>query len=219
MLPAFPLDGGRVLRAMLAMVMEYRRATAVAVNIGRLLAIFMGFYGLINGAIFMVLIAIFVFMAGTQELMAVRWRGQVRRSGYGFTVRQAFSPQVWALGPYDSVRQALTEQLKGWQADFPVTEDGRYIGFVTEDGLLRAANLYGPDTLIYAAISPEVRPVSPQADLMDVQRQMARLKVRALPVVEYGRLLGIITYRQIQEFIRTASNWPNNDTPTRVFQS
>jgi Zn-dependent protease/predicted transcriptional regulator len=216
MLPAFPMDGGRVLRAFLAMLMSYERATAVAVNIGRLIALALGLYGLLNGAFFTILIAIFIFTAGTQELMAVRWRGRIRHSGYGYQVQQAYSPQVGVLGPYDSVRQALMEQMRGWQADFPVAEDGRYIGFVTENGLVRAANLYGPDALIYAAMSPEVRPVSPQTDLLDVQRQMARLRVSALPVVEYGRLLGMITYRQIQDFIRSASNWPNNDTPRVV---
>jgi len=84
--------------------------------------------------------------------------------------------------------------------------------------LLRAANLYGPDALIYAAISTDVKPVSMQTDLSDVKRQMARLRVRALPVVEYGRLLGIITYRQIQEFIQSASgsDWPPNEQPRVV---
>ncbi|MCP4357273.1 MAG: site-2 protease family protein [Chloroflexi bacterium] len=216
MLPAFPMDGGRVLRALLAMVMSYERATAVAVNIGRAVAVALGLYGLINGAFFMMLIAIFIFIAGTQELTMVRWRGRLSRSGYGFSVQQAYSTQVGVLGPYDSVRQALTEQMRGLQTDFPVAEDGRYLGFVTEDGLLRAANLYGPDTLIYAAMSLDVRPVALQTDLLDVQRQMSRLRVRALPVAEYGRLLGMITYRQIQTFIQQRSVWPKNDRPRVV---
>ncbi len=216
MLPAFPMDGGRVLRALLAMVTSYERATAVAVNVGRVMAVLLAFYSLRSGAVFTLFIAMFIFFAGTQELAMVKWRQQVRRSGHGYTVRQVFSSQVGVLGPYDSLRQALREQMRGWQSDFPVAEEDRYIGFVTESGLVRAANLYGPDALIYAAMSPDVRPVSPQTDLLDVQRQMARLKIGALPVVEYGRLLGMITYRQIQEFIHTAATWPNNDAPRVV---
>ncbi|NJN54024.1 MAG: CBS domain-containing protein [Anaerolineae bacterium] len=214
LLPAFPLDGGRILRALLAMKLRYELATAVAVNIGRAVAFAMGIWAVLNGALFLGLISLFIFVVGSQELAAVRWQNRQRRSGYGHAVREVFSPMVGALGPYDSLRQALAKQLSGWQSDFPVVDDGRYIGFVTEDGLLRAANLYGPDTLIYAAMSPDVRPVLPQTDLLDVLRQMARLRVRALPVVEYGHFLGIVSYRQIQEFIHsTASGWPPKEPP------
>lgn len=217
MLPAFPMDGGRVLRALLAMVMDYERATVVAVNIGRIAAVLLAIYAIYSGAFFTLLISLFILVLGTQELVMVKWRGRMERSGFGYTVQQAYSAQAGVLEPYASVRQALMQQMQGEQSDFPVAEHGRYIGFVTEDGLLRAANLYGPDTMIYAAMSPDVRPVSLQTDLVDVQQQMARLRVRALPVVEYGRLLGIITYRQIQEFIRASANWPNNnDTPRPI---
>ncbi len=216
LLPAFPMDGGRVLRALLAMVMNYETATAVAVYIGRGVALILALSVLRTGGILMLFIAGFIFLAGTQELAVVRWQARVRQSGYGHTVNEAFSPQVGILDPNDSVRHALTAQMRGLQGDFPVTQDGRYLGFVTEEGLLRAANLYGPDALIYAAISKEVRPVTTQTDLLDVQQQMIRLRVRALPVVEYGRLLGIITYRQIQDFVKGQSNWSNNDTPRIV---
>lgn len=212
LLPAFPLDGGRMLRALLAMWLRYDRATAVAVNIGRVVAVIMAFWAVRNSALFMGLIALFIFVTGSQELAATRWQSRLRRSGYGHMVREVFSPVVGALGPYDSLRQALAERMRGWQSDFPVADDGRYIGFVTEDGLLRAANLYGPDALIYAAMSPDVRPVSLQTDLLDVVGQMARLRVWALPVVEYGRLLGMITYRQIQEFVRTTPGFPHEDS-------
>ncbi len=216
MLPAFPMDGGRVLRALLAMWLRYDRATAVAVNIGRLVAVLLGLWAVATGALFTGLIAIFIFVAGSQELAAIRWQSRLRRSGYGHAVREVFSPMAGALGPYDSLRQALAERMRGWQSDFPVVDDGRYIGFITEDGLLRAANLYGPDALVYAAMSPDVRPVSPHTDLLDVVSQMARLRVWALPVVEYGRLLGMITYRQIQEFIRTTPGFPHEDSPRIV---
>lgn len=218
LLPAFPMDGGRVLRALLAVKMNFERATAVAVNIGRGVAVLLGIWGVMSGAIFTVFIAIFIFSAGTQELAMVRWQGRRLQAGVGYKVQQVYSPQVWVLNPSDSVRNALNEQMRGWQAGFPVAEDGRYLGFVTEEGLLRAANLYGPDALIYAAISTDVKPVSMETDLSDVKRQMARLRVRALPVVEYGRLLGIITYRQIQEFIQSASgsDWPPNEQPRVV---
>jgi Zn-dependent protease len=218
LLPAFPMDGGRVLRSLLAMKFSFARATAVAVNIGRVVAVLLGVWGLVSGAVFTVFIALFIFAAGTQELAVVRWQGRRQQAGPGYKVQQAYSPQMPVLTPSDSVRSAMREQMQGWHDGFPVADDGRYLGFVTEDGLLRAANLYGPDTLIYAAISRDVKPVSMQTDLLDVQQQMTRLRVRALPVVEYGRLLGIITYRQIQEFIQAASgsNWSANEQPRIV---
>lgn len=211
LLPAFPMDGGRILRALLAMKWSYLQATAVAVNVGRVMAVLLVVYGLMNGGVFMLLIAFFIFVSGSQELMALRWRDQVQKSVWGFTVRQVYSPLVRVLGPYDNLQMALTQRLQSWQTDFPVAQDEQYLGFVTEQGLLNAANQYGPETLIYAAISPEVRPVTLETDLAEVQRQMLRHRIQALPVVEYGRLLGMITYQQIQHVIRTAT--PLNQDP------
>lgn len=212
LIPAFPMDGGRILRALLALFLPYERATAVAVNVGRVIAVLLIIGTLFTdyGSLSVVLIALFVLWAGSQELAMVRGQHQPTLSA-GYRVQQVYTTHAGILGPYDNLRQALLAQMQGGQFDFPVADNDRYIGFVTEDSLLRAANLYGPDALIYAAMSTDVQPVSPQTDLQEAYQQMARLRVRTLPVVEYGRLLGIITYRQIQEFVRMAAAWSTGD--------
>lgn len=212
LIPAFPMDGGRILRAILAMFFSYERATAVAVNVGRVIAVLFIVGTLLTdyGSLSIALIGLFVLWAGSQELAMVK--GKHQRPNYdGYRVQQVYTPHAGILGPYDNLRQALMAQMQGGQFDFPVADNDRYIGFVTEDSLLRAANLYGPDALIYAAMSTDVQPVSPQTDLQEAYQQMARLRVRTLPVVEYGRLLGIVTYRQIQEFVRMAAAWSQAD--------
>ena len=90
LLPAFPMDGGRIFRSLLAMRLEYVRATKIAATVGRGIAILMGIYGLFNGGIFMALIAVFIYSGATQEERMVKVRGSLR----GYTVQQV----VFAIG-------------------------------------------------------------------------------------------------------------------------
>ncbi len=224
LLPAFPMDGGRVLRALMAMKMDYVRATAIAVNVGRAVAVVLAIFGLLNGGLFMVLIALFVFAGGTQELGMVRYGRKLAEQGLMMndqtiilpqehTVQEVYAPQVAVLGPHDTLDRAMDVQLVGWQADFPVAENQKYIGFVTEAGLNHAFQQYGESVLVYAAMSPAVKPVILQTDLRTVLQRMDAVRVNALPVVEYGRLLGMITRKQIEDIAHKLTPHPSNHNP------
>ncbi|WP_420631640.1 site-2 protease family protein [Candidatus Leptofilum sp.] len=203
MIPAFPMDGGRVLRAVLAMRLDYGRSTQIAAGIGRTLALLFGIYGLFNGQFFSVLIAIFIFTGATQEARMVQFRQRLR----GYTVQQAYSNQVPVLQPADSLREVVNWTARG-QTDFPVAQFGTYVGFLGSERLMRALQHNGPDQSVASVMAKDVEPVTLTTDLFDVQQRFAREKLGALPVVEYGRIVGIISSRHIRHMLRMAAMRP-----------
>lgn len=203
MIPAFPMDGGRVLRSALAMRMDYGRSTQIAAGIGRVLAVLFGIYGLFNGQFFSVLIAIFIYSGAAQEAKMVQFRERLR----GYTVQQAYSNQVPILQPDDSLRNVVNWIARG-QTDFPVSQFGTYVGFLGNQPLMTALQQDGPDQTVAAVMAKDVEPVPLTADLYDVQQRLANEKLGALPVVEYGRIVGIISGRHIQHMLRMASMRP-----------
>lgn len=204
MIPAFPMDGGRVLRSALAMRLDYGRATNIAVSIGRGLAVLFGIYGLLNGAFFTVLIAVFIFSGATQEGQMVQFRQRLR----GYTVQQAYSNQIPILQPSDSLREAANLTARG-NASFPVTHFGEYVGFLSNARLMEALQQAGPDQTVAAVMNRDVQPVSLTADLYDVQQRLSNEGLRALPVAEYGRVVGIISGHHIQQMLRMAKMQPD----------
>jgi predicted transcriptional regulator len=205
LLPAFPMDGGRILRAVMAMRLPYVRATSIAVNIGRALAVFLGLYGLVSGGFFLMLIAFFVYTGATQEGRMVQTRGLLR----GYTVQQAYSQRVGLLNPYDTIQRAVAMKLSGIQSSFPVSEYGNYVGFLTDAKLMQTLQMSGTHIPVHAVMSRDVQPVSLNSDLFDVQRRMQSEGLTALPVVEAGRVIGMITLRHIRELARMVTIRPD----------
>jgi len=136
MLPAFPLDGGRVFRAGLGLFMEHKRATDIAVRVGRLMAIGLGIFAVASGQIFLGLIALFIFFAGSQEGQAVAARSLLR----GVRAQQAISHQRLALSSDATVGQVASMLLSTPQANFAVLDsyNGEFLGVATSAGVAQA---------------------------------------------------------------------------------
>lgn len=212
LLPAFPLDGGRVLRSLLAMRLEYVKATNIAATIGRMAAVGLGLYALFTGSIFLVLIAVFIFMAAGQEAAFVRARESLR----GYRVQHVFSPTAYRLQPDYSLQQAANMMMYTGQKSFPVVLGDRLIGFVPQAQLQEALRTHAAHEPVTAVMLRDVQPVTPTDDLFDVQERMVSEKLEALPVVadtemsmSNGRYLGLITLKNIAQFYQTVSSMPN----------
>ncbi len=205
LIPAFPMDGGRVLRALLATRTDYARATRVAVVVGQSMAWLLGLWGFLNGGFFLILIAVFIYMGASQEGQLV----QLRNVLGGLKVKQAYSHQARALNPGSPLRQAVDLTLSTFQADFPVCDDDQLVGFLSHSRLIAALNRYGPNVPIEKVMSTEVFPVSPDDELFAVQRRFTEKNLDAAPVVQEGRFLGLITNRDINELYRLVSTQPN----------
>lgn len=201
LIPAFPMDGGRILRALLAMRMDYVRATDLAANIGRIAAVLMGIYAVLNGAFFLAFIAFFIFNAAGQEAQIVRYR----RSLDGYTVEQAYSPAAYTLTPEMTLRQASDLMVLGRQGSFAVVESDVIRGFVAQADLLKALQTMPVYTPVSDIMRLDIEPTVPHEGLIDVAKRMDELSLDALPVVTAGRYAGLLNRDQIdrlQQLIR-----------------
>lgn len=202
LIPAFPMDGGRVLRALLAMRMDYVRATQIAANIGQGMAFLFGFIGLFTNP-FLLFIAFFVYIGASQEASAVQMKNVIG----GIPVGRAMLTDYKSLSPRDPLSRMAQLILAGTQHDFPVIDDGeRVVGVVTRDDFLAALTQHGQSI----AISAVMRSSPPEVDSYDmVETALMRIQESgfpALPVTHGGQLVGIITAENITEYlmIRTA---------------
>ncbi len=202
LIPAFPLDGGRIFRSLLAMKLEYVQATTIAATVGRAVAVFMGLYALFNGGIFLVFIAVFVYSAAGQEAAAVRTRHTLR----GYTVQDAYSPNAYTLTPYTTLQQAANLMMMSGQSNFPVLENETLVGFVTQQDLSQAMQTRGGHTWTSMIMRRDVAPVSMSTPLLTVHKRLGLEQLNALPVVENGRYLGLIGQWQIQHFFSLLVN-------------
>lgn len=200
LLPAFPLDGGRIFRAVLALRLDYVRATTIAAAVGRAAAFALGIYGLATGSIFTILIAFFIFSAAGQEAQYVRYRRLLE----GYTVQHAYSPAAYRLEPHMTLRQAADLMLLGGQKSFAVVQNEALAGFLPGPDLVRALQTRPPFTAVVELMRRDVEPVLPREELIDVERRMVEEQLESLPVVADGRYLGLITHDQIDTLRRVA---------------
>lgn len=215
LIPAFPMDGGRVLRALLATQMNYVTATRVAVSIGQSLAFLFGLWGFLGGGFFLILIAIFVYLGAGQEGEMVQFRYTLE----GLIVEQAYSRQARTLNPQSTLQNAVDLILSSFQADFPICDNGRLVGMLTQARLLEALNTQGAATPVTEVMLTEVLSASPREEIFTVQQRMAENNLDALPVIEGDRFLGLITNRDISELYRLISTQPNLVTRLKASRS
>jgi Zn-dependent protease/CBS domain-containing protein len=204
LIPAFPLDGGRVLRALLATRMEYALATRVAAGIGQGLALALGIFAAFTGQILLILIAIFIYMAAESEAAVV----QMRSVTAGLPVSSAMMTRFDTLDHRSTLNQAIDVLLGTSQHEFPVLDDnGGFAGLLTKHDLLVALRNGGADTLVTDVMVKGLPTVLPQTSLdraLDFVRQAG---VAALPVLDNtGRLVGLFTPENVSELlmVRTA---------------
>ncbi len=205
LLPAFPMDGGRILRALLALRIDYARATRIAAGVGRVLAVGLGIFGLLNGNIFMMFIAFFIFGAAAQESNVT----QIRHHLQGYTVQQAYTTTSYRLESHYTLQQAANMMTYTGQKDFAVVSADQFVGFLSSAVLREAMRSNPPHTSISTVMKRNVDPVSPTTDLFSVQQRFIKEEANALPVTsQSGRLLGIITRQHIAELYRMVQSKP-----------
>jgi Zn-dependent protease/CBS domain-containing protein len=214
LIPAFPLDGGRIFRSLLAMRLNYVQATNIASLVGRGFAVLLGMYALFNGGIFMIFIAGFIFLAAGQEAAAVRYREALR----GYTVADVYSPTAYTLNPYNNLQQVVNLMMMSGQTSFPVVQDERLEGFVTQQDLGAAMQSRGSHTWTNTIMRHDVKPVTPNMTLVEAQERLLVEDLESLPVVENDRYLGLVGRWQIQQFFRLLAT-KSSIRPTILQQS
>jgi Zn-dependent protease/CBS domain-containing protein len=196
MLPAFPMDGGRVLRAVLALRMDYSRATQLAANVGQGLALLFGLVGLFANP-FLIFIALFVWIGAGQEAAMTQMKSVLG----GVRLEQAMVTDFRTLAPDDSLARAVELLLAGAQQDFPVVEHGTVVGVLTRADLLTA--LARQDQA--APVATVMRRDFCLADVSDlVETALERLQsheCHSVPVTRHGVLVGLLTMDNVGEYL------------------
>ncbi len=203
MLPAFPMDGGRVLRSLLAMRMEYVRATQIAAGVGQGMAILFGLAAIVIFNPFLLFIALFVYLGAQQEASFALMRTAIE----GLPVRSAMLTQFSPLHPFDSLEEAVRLLLAGSEQDFPVIDQGKMIGVLTRKRLMRAlAEGDERSTRIQHVMEPVCEPADAGEMLDAAFRRMQEAECAMLPVVHDGRLVGVLTAENVGELVMITSS-------------
>ncbi len=204
LIPAFPMDGGRVLRALLAMRMDHTRATRIAANIGQGLAFLLGLWGFMSGSYTLLLIAIFVWMGAGQESRDVVVKDVLR----DIKVRQAMTRNPQTLKANDTLAKAAELTLSTAQADFPILEwgTGKLVGMLGEKELLGGLQKHGGTAPIREVMHSTIPAIDSDELLYLALEKMVKSRMRAAPVVDQqGQLVGLLTTADVNEAYRLFS--------------
>jgi Zn-dependent protease/CBS domain-containing protein len=196
MLPAFPMDGGRVLRAALSYRVGRFRATQLAARIGQGLALVLGIMGLFGNP-FLILIAVFVWIGAAAEAGASEVETRLDRR----PVAQAMITEFQTLTPEAPLAQAVELTLTGTQKDFPVLDGGRLVGVANQSAILRGLRDHGLNGQVGQIMVPPVT-AGPDAELAALLENLQQEEVRLICILSHGRLVGFVDLDNISEFLR-----------------
>lgn len=204
LLPALPLDGGRVLRSLLSLRLGESRATRVTGAIGRTVAVLLGVYGFLTLQIFLLAIAFFIYTAGNAEVLGTL----VRRSMEGHRVREAMTPSPVTIDLGFPMPQLKKLHEMRPLSCFPVVdEQGRPLGLVRGPELLAAA-----DTATVGDLLRPAELVSAEGELEAGVRQLAESQAGRLLVVDgQDVLVGLLSKTDVVRWLESASRRADGD--------
>lgn len=196
LLPAFPMDGGRVLRSLLAERRPYEDATRITARIGTGIAALMALLGLLQANFLLLFVALFIYIGAMQESMAATAQALMQ----GAKVRDAMVTDFRTLSHGDTIRDAAELLLATSQQDFPVMAGPRVTGLLSRSHLLRALAAEGPDGYVASAMDREFPRLDPEADLAEAASALGG-GVNCALVFEDERLVGIVTAENLSEYL------------------
>jgi stage IV sporulation protein FB len=198
LIPAFPMDGGRVLRAGLASKFGYVRATEIAAWIGQFVAFALGFIGLLYNPL-LIFIAIFVYLAASSESHMVALRAASR----GVPVSHAMMTRFATLTPQAHIDEAVQTLLATSQGEFPVVDaTGRPAGVLDRGGLIKALKTLGPDARVADAMNREFPTISHRVTREQAFRLLQQKSAPAVGITDAaGKLTGLVTNETIAEMM------------------
>jgi Zn-dependent protease/CBS domain-containing protein len=199
LIPAFPMDGGRVLRAVLAMRnRDYARATETAARVGKFFALVFAIVGFfVVGNPFLVFIALFVWLGAAGEAAAA----QTTATLDGVPIQALMITDVRTLSPRDPLARAVDLILDGFQQDFPVVDGGVVLGMLTRSRLLKTLAERGDQTPVGEVMEREFQQATPSESAEVVLARLKNCGCHSLPVLDSGRLLGVLTMDNVGEYV------------------
>mgnify|MGYP006279150497 CR=1 FL=1 len=201
LIPAFPMDGGRVFRSLLAMRLPRDQATMVAMNIGKVFAFFIAIWGLYTNP-FLIFIAIFIYIGAQREYEMVKYSTVLS----GYTVEQVLMHEYTPLHPHDPLKRAVEILLDGPEQRFIITDNEKVVGILTRNDIIQGLMKYDENTEVKKIMNTDVTVFSINTSLEQAYEKMRNQQITMAPVVENEKLKGLIDMDNLNEFImvRTA---------------
>ena len=196
LIPAFPMDGGRVLRGLLALKLDYVEATSIAVSVGQGLSMVMMLFGIFFN-LWLALIGFFLYVGAGSEKQAVVLKSALHQ----ITAREVMATDFRSMQPHDRIAQSLEHVYHGCQDDFPVVGSAGVEGILTRNNILAAIHERGLDVPVSEVMDRDFASFSPGTRLDDVYRQMTIKRKTAGAVIEEGQLVGILCLENISRYM------------------
>ena len=197
LIPAFPMDGGRIFRALLAFKMDRLKATNIAARLGQLIAIGFAFIGLFYNP-FLILIGIFVFLGAQFEAQMTQSKSILK----GHAVMDVMMDKLPNLSAEDHLDVAVQKLLSGQETEFLVTDNGHVAGVISRNDIIKGLSENGKDIAIGKIMSNKFEELRPDMPIEDVFTKMQMHGYSILPVVDQnGKLIGSLDMNNITEFI------------------
>lgn len=193
LLPAFPMDGGRILRALLALKLGYQKATKIAVNFGHVFAVIFAYFGIVQFNIILIIIAIFIYTAASGEGMQVDVKETLKK----FRVRDILPPDFITLETGTSLAKVLEMVFHSHQEDFPVVGGGRLVGFIARQDIMIGIHNFGMNKTVNDIMQKTFPRIKDTDSLLKAQAVMGEQGLRALPVMKGDEVIGVVTLEDI----------------------
>ena len=201
LIPAFPMDGGRILRALLAMKLRYVRATAIAVTVGQAIAVLFFVYGLYRGSPMLPIIGFFIFWGAETEERMVRMRALLR----DMEVDDVMNRNFVAVSPQDTIAQCLEKIYQTGQEDYPVLDNGKLVGLLTRRDILQAVHEHGTAVAVVERMRHDFKTISPRASLTKAHEELLASGHTTFPVMDDGQLVGLLGHDNISRYFLLAN--------------
>lgn len=206
LVPAFPMDGGRVLRALLASRLGLARATKIAATIGQGLAVLFGLYAVANGRVMWALVALFIYFAASGEAASVRERKVLQ----GVTAGTYMVRDFRTLPAHGTLQQAIDLLVSTEQREIPVVDfGGRVAGLLTRDTLLRGLQGGNTSAEVATAMHTAVPRIGTEVPIDAAMAAMRGAGLRAVPVLDADdRLVGLLTLDNLMDVLLLSGGEP-----------
>lgn len=200
LIPAFPMDGGRILRASLAKRESYISATNKAASVGKVIALVMGIFGIFYN-FFLIIIAFFIYIGASQESQSIMVREVLEK----VKVREVMSKKVKTVPPDMTIRELLNYSWEVQHTGFPVVEDEEITGIITLEDTKKIDQDEADEATVQDLMEKEVIYFKPEDVVYDAWKKMTENDVGRFPIVSDGKLVGIITRSDIIRSFRNLS--------------
>jgi Zn-dependent protease/predicted transcriptional regulator len=200
-IPAFPMDSGRLLRATLALVLPYQRATTIAAMVGQGLAIVFVLVGL-KFSFWLIIIGAFIFMGAEGEERIVRTRSVLRN----LDVEDVMNRDFARLSPTDSVARGIELIYQTGQDDFPVIHEGQLLGIVSRSALVEAFNAHGANSRVGEIADPDVAVVLPRDKVVHPYEGIVSGESTSAIVMDDGQVVGLLSPENINRYLVVQSS-------------